>query len=56
MSPPSATRRWTRGDLVVLKLLLQSGESLASLAKPLRRPRAAIMLKCTELRLPLQTP
>ena len=52
---PSAQRRWTHGDLVVLKTLVQSGETLAGLASRLRRPRGVIMLKCAELMLPLQT-
>lgn len=52
---PSAQRRWTHGDLVVLKALVQSGEPLAGLASRLGRPRGVIMLKCAELMLPLQT-
>ena len=52
---PSAQRRWTHGDLVVLKTLVQSGEPLAGLASRLGRPRGVIMLKCAELMLPLQT-
>ena len=51
---PSAQRRWTHGDLMVLKTLVQSGESLAGLASRLRRPRGVILLKCAELMLPLQ--
>lgn len=52
---PPSLRRWTHGDLVVLKTLVQSGETLAGLASRLRRPRGVIMLKCAELMLPLQT-
>jgi hypothetical protein len=55
LSQPSAQRRWTHGDLVVLKTLVQSGETLASLAGRLGRPRGVIMLKCAELMLPAPT-
>jgi hypothetical protein len=50
---PPSQRRWTHGDLVVLKTLVRSGETLASLAARLGRPRGAVMLKCAELMLPL---
>ena len=46
-------RRWTHGDLVVLRTLAKSGEPLASLASRLGRPRGIVMLKCAELMLPL---
>lgn len=46
-------RRWTAGDLLVLRTLVASGESLAGLATRLRRPRPAILCKCRELALTL---
>lgn len=51
--PPAPQRRWRDGDLVVLKTLVRSGETLAGLARRLGRPRGAIVLKCAELMLPL---
>ena len=50
---PHSQRRWTHGDLVVLRTLAKSGEPLASLASRLGRPRGIVMLKCAELMLPL---
>jgi hypothetical protein len=45
-------RRWTHSDLVVLRTLVKSGETLGSLASRLGRPRGVVMLKCAELMLP----
>jgi hypothetical protein len=45
-------RRWTHGDLVVLRTLSTSGEALGSLARRLGRPSGVVMLKCAELMLP----
>lgn len=53
MTARSAQRRWSHGDLVVLKALVVHGETLASLANRLGRPRGAIALKCAELMLPI---
>lgn len=47
-------RHWNHGDLVVLRILVQSGENVAGLAARLGRPRGVIMFKCAELMLPLQ--
>lgn len=50
---PHSQRRWTNGDLVVLRTLVRSGEALGILAARLGRPRGVVMLKCAELMLPL---
>lgn len=52
---PNAQRRWSHGDIVVLRTLALNGETLASLARRLGRPRGIIAFKCAELMLPLAT-
>lgn len=44
--PQPRGRRWSHGELVVLATLVRSGETLASLASRLGRPRAAIQAEC----------